>query len=125
MSESPPTAMVVPLLVSFFKNFPYLLTCLFIFGCSGPSLLRSGFLQWRQVEATLQWRGTGVSLQGFLLFQSTGCRATRASVAAVHAYTLWSTGSVAGAPAPAAAHGVWRLPGRGAGSAPPALAGGF
>ena len=56
-----------------FCIFIYLFTYLFIFGCVGSSFLCEGFLQLRQVGATLH-RGARASLSRPLLLRSTGSR---------------------------------------------------
>ena len=66
----------------------------FIWGCTGSSLLCVGFLQLRQARASLQLQCSGFSLQWLLLLESTGLRASAQQlwhfVASKHVESSWT-----------------------------------
>ena len=75
----------------FFSFFNILFICLFIFGCTGSSLLRTGFLQLWRAAATLHCSVQASHCGGF---SCCGARALAARASVVVARGLQSAGSV-------------------------------
>ena len=100
--------MVSSLMFPFF-SFNYLIIYLFIFGCVGSSFLCEGFLQLRQVGATLH-RGAWASHYRGLLVAEHRLQTRRLSSCGSRAQLL---------------HGMWDLPRPGLEPVCTALAGGF
>ena len=111
---------------AFFKiNYLFI----FIFGCTGSSLLHTGFLQLRQAGATVRGGAQASHCSGF---SRCGARAPDMRASVVAAHRLSSCGSRAlerrlssyGTQAQLL-HSMWDLPGPGLEPVSPALAGGF
>ena len=118
--------------VTFHSRFffpPSLFIYLFIFGCVGSLLLRTGFLQLRRAGATLCCGARASHCNGF---SCCGAWALGAQASVVVAHSLSSCSLRAlehrlsswGARAQLL-HGMWDLPGPGTEPASPALSGGF
>ena len=109
--------------------FKFLIIYLFIFGCVGSSLLRTGFLQLWRAGATLRCGAQASHCGGFSCCAAQALGA-RASVVVAHglsscgSWALEHSLSSCGARAQLLC-GMWDLPGPGLEPVSPALAGGF
>ena len=97
--------------------FFFFLIYLFIFGCAGSSLLRTGFLQLQRAGATLRCGARASHCGGFSCCRA---RALGMRVSVIVAHRLSSCGAWA-----QLLRGMWDLPGPGLEPVSPALAGRF
>ena len=109
--------------------FIYLFVCLFIYGCTGSSLLHTGFLQLWRAGATLR---CGAQASHCGIFSCCGAQALGMRASVVAARRLSCCGSQAlecrlssCGPRAQLLRGMWDLPGPGLEPLSPALAGGF